>query len=95
MWAAATTVTSPASGKEATVKSSKAAGEKTHLGMTAPISLTEPVQSDLDRTEELVKALEPHGVFESEEGLNHRMEVSTYIYRESCSGTGDVGTGFP
>lgn len=46
-----------------------------HLGMTAPISLAMPEQGDIERTKALEKALEPHGVFETEEELNHRMEV--------------------
>ena len=54
--------------------SSTGSGEK-HLGMTAPISLTPPDQADRDRTEALVKALEPHGCFEGEQELTHRMEV--------------------
>ena len=47
----------------------------TYLGMTAPISLAGPEQGDMDRTRELVAALEPYGCFESEAELNHRMEV--------------------
>jgi len=54
--------------------SSTGSGEK-HLGMTAPISLTPPDQADRDRTAALVKALEPHGCFEGEQELTHRMEV--------------------
>ena len=44
--------------------------------MTAPISLNQPDQSDLDRTASLVKALEPHGCFEGELEMTHRMEVN-------------------
>jgi len=51
------------------------------LGMTAPISLAPPDQSDLDRTAQLVKAMEPHDVFETEEELNHRMEVLARLNR--------------
>ena len=47
----------------------------TYLGMTAPISLAMPEPADMERTRELVKALEPYGCFESEAELNHRMEV--------------------
>ena len=47
----------------------------TYLGMTAPISLAGPEPLDQERTASLVKALEPHGCFESEDELNHRMEV--------------------
>ena len=45
------------------------------LGMTAPISLSEPEPDDLERTEHLIQSMKPHGVYESEEELNHRMEV--------------------
>ena len=47
--------------------------------MTAPISLTPPDQSDRDRTTSLVKALEPHGCFEGEQEMTHRMEVRLKI----------------
>ena len=47
----------------------------TYLGMTAPISLAGPDRADTERTQALVKALEPHGCFESEDELTHRMEV--------------------
>ena len=47
----------------------------TYLGMTAPISLALPEPADQERTKALVTALEPHGCFESEDELNHRMEV--------------------
>jgi len=50
------------------------AGEK-YLGMTAPISLTAPEQADRDRSVALKAALEPHGCFEGEEEMAHRMEV--------------------
>ena len=46
-----------------------------YLGMTAPISLASPDAADMERSRALQKALEPHGVFESEQELNHRMEV--------------------
>ena len=49
-------------------------GEK-YLGMTAPISLTAPEQADRDRSVALKAALEPHGCFEGEEEMAHRMEV--------------------
>ena len=44
--------------------------------MTAPISLTHPDQAARDRTASLVKALEPHGCFEGEQEMTHRLEVS-------------------
>lgn len=45
------------------------------LGMTSAISLAEPRPEDLQRTEELRKSLEPYNVFESQDELNHRMEI--------------------
>ncbi|XP_060654506.1 poly(A) polymerase type 3 [Drosophila nasuta] len=45
------------------------------LGMTSAISLAEPRPEDLLRTEELSKSLEPYKVFESQDELNHRMEI--------------------
>ena len=47
----------------------------TYLGMTVPISLDGPKTQDVERTQALIKALEPHGCFESESELSHRMEV--------------------
>ena len=43
--------------------------------MTAPISTTGPEPKDLVLTEQLERALRPYDVFESEEELNHRMDV--------------------
>ncbi|XP_039953960.1 poly(A) polymerase type 3-like [Bactrocera tryoni] len=45
------------------------------LGMTSAISLAEPRSEDLQKTEELRKALEPFKVFETQDELNHRMEI--------------------
>ncbi|KAH8279305.1 hypothetical protein KR026_005875, partial [Drosophila bipectinata] len=45
------------------------------LGMTSAISLAEPRAEDLQRTEELRGSLEPYNVFESQDELNHRMEI--------------------
>ncbi|XP_012155930.1 poly(A) polymerase type 3 [Ceratitis capitata] len=45
------------------------------LGMTSAISLAEPRPEDLQKTEELRKALEPFKVFETQDELNHRMEI--------------------
>ena len=47
----------------------------TYLGMTSPISLSGPETADIELTKTLVKALEPHGCFETESELTHRMEV--------------------
>lgn len=44
-------------------------------GMTSPISVAEPRPEDLAATEELIKALEPYNVFESESEMNHRMSI--------------------
>jgi len=58
------------------MKSSPAGGSPTkNLGMTAPISTTFPDEKDVELTNQLQEALEPHGCFESEEELNHRMDV--------------------
>lgn len=45
------------------------------LGMTSAISLAGPRPEDIQKSEELRKALEPYKVFETEEELNHRMEI--------------------
>ena len=50
------------------------------LGMTSAISVAEPKPSDFTRTNELKEALKPSNVFESEEELNHRMEILRYIF---------------
>jgi len=46
-----------------------------NLGMTAPISTAGPEARDLELTAELEESLKPHGCFETEEELNHRMDV--------------------
>ena len=46
-----------------------------NLGMTAPINTEGPKQPDIDLTLALEVALHPHGCFESEAELNHRMDV--------------------
>ncbi|XP_033625951.1 poly(A) polymerase beta-like [Asterias rubens] len=45
------------------------------FGITSPISLQEPKPEDLIHSEKLIEALKPHGVFENEDELNHRMVV--------------------
>ena len=45
------------------------------LGMTQPISVLGPEPRDIELTQQLQEALIPHGCFESEEELNHRMDV--------------------
>ena len=50
-------------------------GQTKNLGMTAPISVSAPEPRDLELTSQLQESLIPHGCFESEEELNHRMDV--------------------
>lgn len=45
------------------------------LGMTSAISLAVPKQEDIQRTTDLEKSLEPYNVIETEQELNHRMEI--------------------
>ncbi|KAL1124811.1 hypothetical protein AAG570_001432 [Ranatra chinensis] len=45
------------------------------LGMTSAITLAGPKQLDVQRTSELIEALKPYNVTESDAELNHRMEV--------------------
>uniref|UniRef100_A0A1B6LAR1 Poly(A) polymerase n=1 Tax=Graphocephala atropunctata TaxID=36148 RepID=A0A1B6LAR1_9HEMI len=45
------------------------------LGMTSAISTAEPKPVDLQRTTELQEALKPFNVCESDQELNHRMEI--------------------
>ncbi|KDR13292.1 poly(A) polymerase type 3 [Zootermopsis nevadensis] len=45
------------------------------LGMTSAISLAGPKQIDYHRTSELQEVLKPYNVFETDEELNHRMEI--------------------
>lgn len=45
------------------------------LGMTAPISLAGPEAKDIELTQSLEESLRPHGCFETEEELNHRLDV--------------------
>merc|ERR1719208_627066 len=54
---------------------SAATGQTKNLGMTAPISTSAPEARDLELTAELQESLIPHGCFESEGELNHRMNV--------------------
>lgn len=43
-----------------------------HYGITSPISLAPPKESDLVQTQKLVQALTPFGVFEEELELQRR-----------------------
>lgn len=45
------------------------------LGMTSAISIAGPKQIDYQRTGELQEVLKPYNVFETDEELNHRMEI--------------------
>nr|CAD7586327.1 unnamed protein product [Timema genevievae] len=45
------------------------------LGMTSAISLAGPKPIDFQRTAELQEVLKPYNVFETDEELNHRMEI--------------------
>lgn len=45
------------------------------LGMTSAISLAVPKVEDIQRTTDLERALEPFNVIETEQELNHRMEI--------------------
>ncbi|KAL4639945.1 poly(A) polymerase gamma [Arapaima gigas] len=46
-----------------------------HYGVTSPISLAYPKDSDHIYTQKLVEAMKPFGVFEDEEEQNHRLAV--------------------
>ena len=61
------------------------------LGMTAPISNAGPEEKDLELTSQLQETLIPHGCFESEEELNHRMDVLRYhiVKTQDCTIEGD------
>ncbi|XP_072399173.1 poly(A) polymerase type 3 [Diabrotica undecimpunctata] len=49
--------------------------DKLTLGMTSAISTAEPKPVDLVKTRELIEALKPFDVFESEQELNKRMHI--------------------
>ena len=49
-------------------------GTKTY-GITSPISLAEPTQKDRLLTQKLIETIEPYGVFESKEEMDHRLNV--------------------
>ncbi|XP_022330702.2 poly(A) polymerase beta-like isoform X2 [Crassostrea virginica] len=48
---------------------------KSYPGITSPISLEGPKPLDLKLSEKMEEAMRPHGVFESEAEMSHRMEV--------------------
>ena len=78
MWATASaTNSSPRAPIAAAGSKGDSEEQRTHMGMTAPISLSQPTEADVLRTEALVEAMKPHGVFESEEELNHRWVLGT------------------
>lgn len=72
MWTSQSTNSTASS---ATTQNSSNAQNLRTLGMTSAISVAEPKPSDITRTNELKEALKPYNVFESEEELNHRMEI--------------------
>lgn len=45
------------------------------LGMTSAISMAMPKQEDVERSNDLEQTLQPYNVFETEQELNHRMEI--------------------
>ncbi|KAM3968626.1 poly(A) polymerase hiiragi isoform 1-T2 [Aphomia sociella] len=51
------------------------------LGMTSAISMAGPKPIDIEKTNELKESLIPHGVFESEIDLHHRMEILGQLHR--------------
>uniref|UniRef100_T1JA32 polynucleotide adenylyltransferase n=1 Tax=Strigamia maritima TaxID=126957 RepID=T1JA32_STRMM len=63
---------------ERQINHSMQSGLKT-LGMTSAISLAPPKPIDIQRTKELEEALKPYGIFETDEELNHRMEVLSKV----------------
>lgn len=76
MWTATTvnnTATAVASAGTATTTSTTIPPKT--FGMTSAISEAEPKPIDLVRTNELMESLKPYNVFETEEELNHRMEI--------------------
>lgn len=62
-------------GSNSAVGGGSAAQNLRTLGMTSAITLAGPKPSDHLRTNELRESLKPYNVFESEEELNHRMEI--------------------
>lgn len=54
------------------------------LGMTSAITLAGPKLIDLQRTTELIEALKPFNVKESEQELNHRYRSNGYAFNKFC-----------
>lgn len=50
-----------------------------HYGITSAISLAPPREIDHQYTKKLCDAMKPFGVFEDEEELNHRWEITNII----------------
>lgn len=46
-----------------------------NYGVTSPISLAEPKPQDIKLSRDLEAVLRPHGMFETDEELTHRMEI--------------------
>lgn len=51
------------------------ANKPSTLGMTSAISTAYPKPSDVEKTKELVEALKPFDLFESDQELNHRLVI--------------------
>lgn len=49
------------------------------FGITSPLSLDGPSERDEDLTHELHKTIEPHGAFDTHDGLSHRIQVLTRL----------------
>lgn len=52
-----------------------AANKTTTVGMTSAISTAHPKPSDVIKSKELIDALKPFDLFESDQELNHRFEI--------------------
>uniref|UniRef100_A0A0A9X053 Poly(A) polymerase n=1 Tax=Lygus hesperus TaxID=30085 RepID=A0A0A9X053_LYGHE len=71
MWSSQGTQQHPQQQKDAQANNNN---QKT-LGLTSAITLAGPKMIDMQRTKELLEGLKPYGVMETDEELNHRMEI--------------------
>ncbi|XP_064599647.1 poly(A) polymerase beta-like isoform X2 [Liolophura sinensis] len=55
------------------------AGQKSYPGVTSPLSLAGPDPLDIKLSTRLEETLRPHGIFESEDELSHRMYVLSKV----------------
>ena len=53
--------------------------EKKHLGVTEPISLVGPKETDLKASSELEKCLRSYGLYESDDELNKRCQILSQL----------------